>query len=119
MATGVRGPGPAPLTLGRSNAGLGRVRLAVAGEVDLTNVRRLSAAIAEILHEPTVTELVLDVASLEFIDSLGVQALLEARRLAESRQARLSVVNPLPIVMRVLTVLGVHELLIAPDPDAA
>jgi stage II sporulation protein AA (anti-sigma F factor antagonist) len=111
MVTEARGLGPAPLRIERSDTGPGRVCLAMAGEVDLSNVERMRAVVTGILHEPGTAELLLDLDQLDFIDSLGVQAMIEARRLADTRQIRFFSINAQGKVLRVLTVLGVYTFL--------
>jgi anti-sigma B factor antagonist len=110
-----KGVSPAPLTLTRTDTGAGKVRLDVAGEADVSNVDRLRDAVTEIIHLPGATELVLDLERLDFIDSLGARALMMAKNLAERQQVRFSVINARGSVLRVLTVLGMYELLSADD----
>jgi anti-sigma B factor antagonist len=117
------GMGPAPLSLDRAGTDLGHELLTVAGELDLSNVQGLKDAFTEILTEPGITGLEVDLRLLEFVDSLGIQALLDARRHAISRRIPFSVVNARGTVLRVLTVAGVHDLLVdghrpAGDPTA-
>jgi anti-sigma B factor antagonist len=101
----------ARLELDRSDDGNDGVRLAAAGEVDISNLDRLRETISGILAEPGVTSLVLDLGPLDFIDSAGVQVLLSAKRTAESRRVTFSVVNAHGKVLRVLTILNLHDFL--------
>jgi anti-sigma B factor antagonist len=107
--------GPAPLTLTRTDITAGQVRLAIAGEADMSNVDQLRDAVTGILDLPGVTELVLDLEPLEFIDSAGVRALLTAKSLADEQRVRFSVLNARGSVLRVLTIVGMYEVLSADD----
>ncbi|MGC9668293.1 STAS domain-containing protein [Planosporangium sp. 12N6] len=107
--------GPAPLELGRSSDGPGRVCLAVTGELDISNLDRLRDAFTAILAQPQTVALVVDFGQLEFIDSSGVQVLMRARQDADRRGTVFRVVNAHGKVLRVLTILGVHEILSATD----
>jgi anti-sigma B factor antagonist len=103
--------GPAPLQLDRSSDGYGRVCLAVAGELDISNLDRLRQAVEGVLAEPGIAALVLDLRPLDFIDSSGVQVLTRGRRTAVSRGIDFGVINAHGKVLRVLSVLGVHDVL--------
>jgi anti-anti-sigma factor len=95
----------------RSATSLGQVCLAIAGEIDLSNVERLRETVNAILGTPGVAELVLDLGPLDFIDSLGVRTLVEAKGLADGQRIGFSVVNARDKVLRVLTILGVDRAL--------
>lgn len=111
MTPGDARVGSAPLSVTRSVTERGDDCLALAGELDMSNLHRLRDALFGLLDEPGVTAVVVDLTSLDFMDSMGVQALLQAKRLARSRQIRLSVINARGRALRVLTVIGVHDLL--------
>ncbi|MGC9665857.1 STAS domain-containing protein [Planosporangium sp. 12N6] len=113
--TGV-GIGPARLELRRSIDETGQVRLTMIGEVDISNLEQLHTAIHDVVAEPEVTSLVLDLQPLDFIDSAGVQVLLRAKRSAERRRVSFGVVNAHGKVLRVLTILNLHGYLVAPGP---
>jgi anti-sigma B factor antagonist len=103
--------GPAPLELDRSNDGYGRVRLAVAGEIDISNLDRLREAVTAILAEPHVTGLLLDFTSLDFIDSSGVAVLMRAKQAADHRGIGFALIKAHGKVQRVLAILGVDKIL--------
>jgi anti-anti-sigma factor len=110
---------PAPLRLDRSADGDGRVCLAVAGELDISNLDRLREAVDAILARPHLTALVLDFSPLDFIDSSGVQVLTGAKRTADSRGVGFWVINAHGKVLRVLSILGLDQVLFAteqPEP---
>ncbi|NJC73565.1 STAS domain-containing protein [Planosporangium thailandense] len=103
--------GPTPLRLTRSADGSGRVSLTVAGEVDISNLCRLDDELSSILTDPHVTQLIVDVAPLEFIDSSGVEVLMRARQAARRRSTGFALANAHGRVQRVLAVLGVDRVL--------
>lgn len=111
MATGGSWIGPAPLSVIRSVTDQGDHHLALTGELDMSNLHLVREALLGILDEPGVTGVTVDLAALEFMDSMGVQVLLQARRRAMSRQIRLAVINARGRTLRVLTIIGVHDLL--------
>ncbi|NJC72618.1 STAS domain-containing protein [Planosporangium thailandense] len=102
---------PARLELDRVVDGEGRGRLIATGEVDISTLERLRAAIAAILTEPGLTDLVVDLEPLEFIDSAGVQALLNGKRMADDRGIAFRVANARGKVLRVLTILNLDRVL--------
>lgn len=108
--------GPAPLELERSSDGHGRVCLAVAGEVDISNLDRLHQTILAILAEPSVSTLTLDFQGLDFIDSSGVEIVMKAKQLADTSGVGLYLVNAHGKVLRVLSILGIDKVL-APSEE--
>jgi anti-sigma B factor antagonist len=113
LATDGRSVGAAPLSVTRSATDRGEVCLALAGELDMSNLHRLREPLFGSLDEPGVTGVIVDLADLEFMDSMGVQVLLQAKRHATSRQVGFAVINAGGRALRVLTIIGVHDLLAA------
>jgi anti-sigma B factor antagonist len=111
MDTAGVGLEPAHLALDRSEEGPGRVRLTATGEIDISNLERLRSTITGVLAEPGLVGLTLDLAPLEFIDSAGVQVLLSAKRAADDGGIAFSVANAHGKVLRVLTILNLHDFL--------
>lgn len=107
---------PMDLTFERSAGAAGSVRLAIAGEIDFSNVDVVRAAITPILDESRLNRLIVDCERLEFIDSLGVQALLTLKRVATERGIAFTVANIQGAVRRVTETLGVTGTL---EADAA
>lgn len=105
---------PAPLAFEGIKSSHGYVRLAVYGEIDMSNAERLRETLAAILDEPDLRRLDLDVAGLAFIDSQGITVLIGALRQARTRRIQLGVVNAHGPVLRVLQITGVDQLLITP-----
>ncbi|GAA1799625.1 STAS domain-containing protein [Planosporangium flavigriseum] len=78
------------------------------------NLEQLRAAITGILAESGVTDLVVDLESLDFIDSTGVQVLLGAKQTAADRGVGFSANNAQGTVLRILMLLNLHEFLAGP-----
>lgn len=118
---GADGVNPAPLAFEGIKTSHGYVRLAVYGEIDLSNAERLRKTLAAILDEPDLSRLDLDFGGLAFIDSQGITALIGALRRARTRRIHFGVVNAHGPVLRVLEIVGVDKLLItpasAPEPN--
>ena len=82
----------------------------LAGELDLHESRRLSAAVAEILSERV--ELVeLDATALTFIDSAGLRAILLARAGAAEQGVTFLISGVSPQIRRVMEIAGAEDLL--------
>jgi anti-sigma B factor antagonist len=102
-----------PLALTRSSTSYGTVRLAASGEIDICNVDRLRTTIETIIGEPATHRLTVDLADLDYIDSMGVSALIAGMRLSQRDGIAFAVVNPRGEVLRVLNILGLHHVLTA------
>jgi anti-anti-sigma factor len=100
-----------PLALTRSSTSNGTVRLAASGEIDICNVDRLRTTIETIVREPATERLTLDFADLDYIDSMGVSALIAGARLSRQNSTDFSVINPRGEVLRVLRILGLDGVL--------
>ncbi|MFI7609176.1 STAS domain-containing protein [Micromonospora sp. NPDC049366] len=103
------------------DAGTGQVSLRPVGEIDLATADALDAALADALGRPGVTEVVVDLTDVTFLDSSGIRALVGAANNARRAGTTLRVVDPQPVVARVLWITGVGGLLgLTPDvPPAA
>jgi anti-anti-sigma factor len=83
--------------------------LAVAGEVDVSNVDLFAATLA--FHSRAARSVLwLDVANLRFMDVAGCRALARVTRVFRNNGGTLLVVDPLPPVAHVLRLLGVDRL---------
>jgi anti-sigma B factor antagonist len=92
----------------------GAVRLVVAGEVDFATCEHLRTAIHDSLTEAHITELIVDLNGVSFLDSSGIRALMEGSKLATERRVGYLVTNPRRIVHRVLELTGVLPILTHP-----
>ncbi|MFI9642079.1 STAS domain-containing protein [Micromonospora sp. NPDC051925] len=93
----------------------GRVVLAPAGELDIATVSGLERALDEALDRPGLLEIVVDLTAVTFLDSTAVAALLRGAAEAVGRGATLRLVDPQPVVARVLRITAVGQLLGLPD----
>ena len=93
--------------------------VALAGQLDLSTVGKLSETVHEVLtHKPS--RIVVDLADLSFCDSLGLGTLVVLSRAARARSTYLTLRNPSAFFTRMLEVTGLHEGLsvsTAPDPS--
>ncbi|WP_431917591.1 STAS domain-containing protein [Micromonospora wenchangensis] len=101
--------------------GHGRVVLAPVGDLDIATVPGLQRDLDEALCHPGLLEVVVDLTAVTFLDSTGVAALLRGAAEAVGRGATLRLVDPQPVVSRVLRITAVGRLLGLPDDhgDAA
>ena len=104
----------------RARGGAGRLRLEVSegarsarialhGEFDIASADDASRALQELLSRD-LDSVVVDLAGLDFMDSTGVQFLVDGRETALARGVKLSLVPGRDPVKRVLTVSGVTAL---------
>jgi anti-anti-sigma factor len=80
--------------------------LAVSGELDMSNVEHMRAAVSSCGAE-RAGRLVFDLSGLRFIDSAGIAVLLDAAE----RIGTVVVRSPSPAVRRVIEVTGLTEVL--------
>ena len=86
----------------------GRLRIAVAGEVDVSNADELrEAADKALATNPASLEV--DLAEVPYIDSTGIGVLVGAAHRAADAKAELHVTNPQRNVSRVFRMLGVES----------
>ena len=88
--------------------------VAINGEVDVTAVPALERALAAAI-ETTAGGFVVDLSGVEFMDSSGILAILNARGLLAHEARALAVVCPAGPVRQLLEVAGVAELLVVCD----
>ncbi len=81
-------------------------KLALAGELDSSNVQQLEAAVATIVDQAP-ERVVLDLSGLRFMDSAGISVLV---RLAGEVQT-VEIRDPSPIVRRVIEITGLTSVL--------
>jgi anti-sigma B factor antagonist len=105
----------AELRVERSTREDGVIRLAVAGEIDMTTGDRFNDTLRQALKEPDLGQLLVDIAELQFMDSNAVAVLARTQRTAAERGIAFGIVNARGPVRHVLEMLGVYELLSADD----
>jgi anti-sigma B factor antagonist len=77
------------------------------GELDLENCAALGCVLTEIAHSTVVV----DLRGLTFIDAAGLNALVRASQVVESRGDQLRIVNPSKWIKRVFQIGGASYLL--------
>ena len=87
-----------------------RVVVALAGELDLHEAKRLSATMSEVLTGP-VTAIEVDARKLTFIDSAGIRAVLVARADAERLGVAFKLWGASTAVRRIMRIAGVEDLM--------
>lgn len=98
----------------QQHRGPGLVRLALAGDVDLSTCQLLSMSIRDAIDGHAHVEIDLD--RVTFLDSSGVKTLVDGQREAARHGVSLVVTNEHDLVRRVLDVTGVlHALTRRPD----
>ena len=88
---------------------------AVRGELDLMTAPRLREELRPLLADGDVASLSFDLADLRFVDSSGIQALIDFRRELGARGATMAVVRPQRTVRMVLRMMGLEDVLEASD----
>lgn len=81
----------------------------LAGEADLTGAEQLNALISAQLATGTC-QLTVDVSGLQYADSASIRTLALAARTLTKRGGSLLLLDPQPSVARVLTLLGVDQM---------
>jgi anti-anti-sigma factor len=79
------------------------------GELDLLATSELEPELARLAEEPGVDTVTLDLRSLDFLDSRGLQAVMLAERLLESNERRLVIVRGTSLVQRVFELTRMTE----------
>jgi anti-sigma B factor antagonist len=105
-----------PFQITIASSGQGRIRLAPCGELDIGTVPEFVHALQA--QRGTAAEVTLDLSELEFIDSTGMRALLEAIRDAQSDGWNLAVRPDMRReVRRALDIAGLLSRLPLADED--
>ena len=87
----------------------------VHGEVDIVTVARFASALTDAIRT-SERHVRVDLHDVTYLGSEGVRALIDAQRLAVESDRTLSVVNPSSIAARLLSVVGLDEMIDAPAP---
>jgi anti-sigma B factor antagonist len=95
------------------------LRLDLAGELDLSTVQHLRQAITAAFTEPGITTMLLDLAELAFLDSVGMGALIAGYKRALAAGVGFRVVNPRGAPLRALHITALDRVFVGPDPTAA
>jgi len=87
------------------------VRAEIAGELDMSNSHILQARLLAALRDRHPAVLDLDMTDVTFMDCSTVSALVRIRATAERSSCRMRILNPRPLVVRILDALDLLELL--------
>ena len=87
----------------------------IAGEVDTTHAPELRDA-AERLLRDGARSLVIKCGDIEFIDSAGLQALVQSYKAAQARGGTVTVRDPSEFTLKLLRLSGLDEVLLIDDP---
>ena len=93
-----------------------RVRLALAGEVDISVADEIRHAAHRLLSVPATRCLEVDLDALTLLDSSGILALVNAYRAAADRGCAFAVTNARGVVKAVLKTTGVFDILTHAQP---
>jgi anti-sigma B factor antagonist len=80
-------------------------------EIDITNARDVRCQLTAAVLRPGVSIVIADMTATTFCDSMGVRALVIARKRAASEGTELRLLKPGPGVMRVLRLTGLDRML--------
>jgi anti-sigma B factor antagonist len=87
----------------------GVARLSISGELDMSTTEDLRAQVAVALGAARLRGLVIDAVDLDFCDSSGIQALVQARSAAVRQGITFQLANVRGVTRRVLQVTGVLD----------
>lgn len=87
----------------------GAIVLSLPREVDAATVDPVSRSARELLREPGVHTLVVDMNDVEFLDSLGLGLLVNLRELADDRGASMSLRNVPARAARIIELTGLLD----------
>jgi anti-sigma B factor antagonist len=85
--------------------------LHVSGEVDMASSEALNKAIRAVLMAPGLKLLVVDLSKVTFLDSTGINTLVQGHERAGEQAITLQLMNPSQVALRVLELTGVREFL--------
>ncbi len=89
----------------------GIAELALSGDLDMSATFRLEPSVDRLLAGEDVTELVLDLADVAFVDSSGLGLLLTTYERSRDAETPMSIVGARPEVQRVFRIAGVDDVL--------
>ena len=87
------------------------LEVAVAGELDMAAAFKLESAVEPALAAGEVTEVVVDLADVRFVDSAGIGALLSIRERAQQQGIDVSFTRASGPVRRILGLTGLQDVL--------
>jgi anti-sigma B factor antagonist len=85
--------------------------LDVSGDVDMASSEALNNALRGALTAPGLKRVLVDLSKVTFLDSTGINTLVQSHQQAGDQNINLQVVNPSTMALRVLDITGVLEFL--------
>ena len=101
------------LRIDTSNTMPGTVRIAVVGEIDLSNSDMLHAGLLAVLSAQRPHRIEVDLAGVTFLDCGALTVLVVVGSAAARAGCQLRITNPQPIVRRILDLTGLRDVLTA------
>lgn len=89
----------------------GAVTVVVAGELDHCTASQIRRQLDDILEDPGITHLCLDLENLTFMDSSGIGVLLGRLRTLQQRGGTLSVKNMQPPIEKLFRLTGLQRVI--------
>jgi anti-anti-sigma factor len=99
------------LTIDSTHLARDVICLDVNGEVDMASSDALINALREALTAPGLKRVLVDLSKVTFLDSTGINTLVQSHQQACEQNINLQVVNPSTVALRVLDLTGVLEFL--------
>jgi len=93
------------------------VTVVVAGELDHYAAPQIRRMLDDLIRDPGVTDMVLDLENLTFMDSSGIGVLLGRLRILQARGGTLSVKNMQPPVEKLFRLSGLQRVIGVEKPD--
>jgi anti-sigma B factor antagonist len=87
------------------------VRVAAVGEIDSSSAPQFRQTLETLVDDPDVSEIIVDLGGVTFLDSAGLCALAAAHRRIKGRDVQLRVLASSRAVIRPLQITGLWELL--------
>ncbi|MBR5547877.1 MAG: anti-sigma factor antagonist [Clostridia bacterium] len=87
------------------------VTVVIAGELDHFAAPQIRRMLDDVIRDPAVTDVVLDLEKLTFMDSSGIGVLLGRLRILQSRGGTLSVRNMQPSVEKLFRLSGLQRVI--------
>ena len=87
------------------------VCLEVSGDIDMASSAVLDNAIRQAMTTPQIKRVLVDLSKVTFLDSTGINILVQDHQRAGDQNITLQVVNPSTMALRVLDLTGVLEFL--------
>lgn len=87
------------------------VTVVIAGELDHFAAPQIRHMLDDVLRDPSITDVVLDLENLTFMDSSGIGVLLGRLRILQSRGGTLSVKNMQPSVEKLFRLSGLQRVI--------